>query len=135
MLDQSAILADTAAYGFVFVMDEIRTDKGDTSLGNGPILTVTNPALFESHFPGRIAAMLDGSSARVISQRVDRAVLVNTRLPEDTRLAVLGPKVLNAILGVKTRGAPVLITEKVFELPDGSTTKDKAEFMAAWGIN
>lgn len=136
MHDISAILADTKKYGFVLVSDSIRTDRGETDLGTGPILTVVDVAVFDREFPGRIAASLDGSSFRVISQRVDRDLLQKTRIPEPERMAVLGPKVLNAILGIRSRTATVVVvTEKVYAMPDGSTTKDEAEFRMAWGID
>lgn len=128
----SAILAQPANYGFMFQYEPVATDEGETDLGKAPKLVVTDVALFEKSFPGRILAMLDGSSAAVISQRVTRASLKANRLPESERKA-LEPKVLNAILGVKSR-APVIVEKKVYALPDGSTTDDLAAFKQAWGI-
>lgn len=135
MQDISAILADTAAHGFTFVMSPVSTDHGDTLLGNAPVLVIQDVMKFEASFPGRIGAMLNGSSPRVISQRVTRDLLEKTHIPEGERMKALSPKVLAAILGVRSRTQTVVtVTEKVFELPDGTTTKDIAEFKAAWGI-
>lgn len=132
MHDISAILANTSEYGFVFKYEDVNTDEGETNLGKAPVLVITDVGKFESHFPGRITGMLDGSSARVISQRVTRDALKKTRIPESSRNS-LEPKVLNAILGVKTRG-PTIVEVQVYALPDGKTTTDQAAFRAAWGL-
>lgn len=132
MESTSAILANPSAYGFVFQYENVSTDKGETDLGPAPVLVITDPIKFETNFPGRITAMLDGSSARVISQRVTRDALTKVRIPEADRKS-LEPKVLNAILGVKSRG-PVIVEVRTYVLPDGSTTKDEAQFRSAWGL-
>ena len=132
MDNTSAILAKPQDYGFNFVYETVSTDKGETDLGNAPVLVITDAPKFEANFPGRILAMLDGSSARVISQRVTRAALTATRIPEGERKS-LEPKVLNAILGVKSR-APVVIEKQVYILPDGTATPALDVFAAAWGI-
>lgn len=137
----SAILQDSDAYGFQFVVEDVREKDENTSIviGQGPILVITKPTLFEEKFPGRIAAMLDGSSARVISQRVVRDGWKQYRKAKPDERGdkpttdSLKPRVLNAILGVKAR-TPVVIERKVFALPDGSTTQDEAEFRQAWGL-
>lgn len=136
MNDVSATLArplmEPEKYGFHFVYEDVNTDKGETNLGKAPVLVITDVVKFEQNFPGRITAMLDGSSARVISQRVTRDALTKTRIPEADRKS-LEPKVFNAIMGVKSR-APIVVEKKVFGLPDGSTTTDEAAFRAAWGL-
>lgn len=127
-MEISAILQDTLAYGFEFVSGAVNTDEGDMSLGQGPILTVRDLGKFEASFPGRIAAMLDGQSARVISQRVIRTKRSKDSSVKYDELKIL---VLNAILGARAK--PTL-TVKVYALPDGGTTPDLAAFKAAWGI-
>lgn len=129
----SAMLAKPSDYGFSFVYEDVFTDEGETNLGKAPVLVITNPVVFDKHMPGRIVAMLDGSSARVISQRVTRDTLKKTRLPEAERKA-LEPKVFAAIMGVKSR-APIVVEKKVYVLPDGSTTEDLAAFKSAWKID
>lgn len=131
-MEQSAILAKPSDYGFQFVYEDVFTDNGDTNLGSAPVLVITDPIKFEQQFPGRITGMLDGSSARVISQRVTRDTLKKTRLPSDQR-KTLEPKVLNAILGVKTRAATI-VEVKVYAMKDGSTTTNEAEFRSSWGL-
>lgn len=142
MHDISAILADTTAHGFTFAVEEVSEGEGNDKrpLGQGPILVVTNAELFESEFPGRIVAMLDGSSARVIGQRVVRDAWKAYHRPKQgearppkPEVESLKARVLNAILGVKTRAATV-IERKVYALPDGGTTADEAAFRSAWGL-
>lgn len=142
MHDITAILADTQAYGFTFVVEDVSEGEGNDRqvIGAGPILVITKPLTFEQHFPGRIQAMLDGSSARVIGQRVVRDAWKAYRKPKQGEARpdkptteALKPRVLNAILGVKAR-TPVVVERKVYALPDGSTTQDRAAFLAAWGL-
>lgn len=133
MNDVSAIVANPQQYGFTFSEEEVSKGTGPDamSLGTGPVLIITDPVAFEQHFPGRIVAMLDGSSARVISQRVIR----NCREKDRTcKSPELKPKVLNAILGVRAKASPVVIEKKVYVLPDDTTTTDLAEFKSAWGL-
>jgi hypothetical protein len=135
MHDITAMMADPEAFGFKLVMGPIATDHGTTGLGNAPILKLTDVTVFEREFPGRILAAMNGSSFTVISQRVDREFLRETRIPEGERMATLGPKVINAVLGVRSRGTTtVIVTERVYGLPDGTETKDLTVFKAAWGI-
>lgn len=137
--DATAILADTQAYGFRFAEEDVSKGRGNDKrvIGSGPILIITDPVTFEEHFPGRIAAMLDGSSARVVSQRVVRdtwdswlATMPDERgpKPESEGLKV---KVLSAVLGVKAR-TPSVVEVKVYMLPDGTETKDQQEALDAW---
>ena len=131
--DVSEIVANPQQYGFAWVEDEVSKGTGPdaVSLGTGPVLVVADPVVFEQHFPGRIVAMLDGSSARVISQRVVR----NAREKDRTcKSAELKPRVLQAILGVRAKAAPVVVEKKVYVLPDDTTTTDVAAFKAAWGL-
>jgi hypothetical protein len=96
------ILVNPLAYGFEFVSDVVRTDNGRDVLGNGPILTVRDVLQFEASFPGKIAASLDGSSFRVISQRVIRDMLKKNRRAEWSEMC---SAVLSAILGIRQRTA------------------------------
>ena len=131
--DVSEIVANPQQYGFTWSEEEVSKGTGpdSVSLGTGPVLIVTDPVAFEQHFPGRIVAMLDGSSARVISQRVVR----NAREKDRTcKSPELKPRVLQAILGVRAKAAPVVVEKKVYVLPDDTTTTDVAEFKAAWGL-
>lgn len=142
MYDLSAILADTTAYGFTFAVEEVSEGEGNDRqvIGEGPLLVITKPLTFEDKFPGRIVAMLDGSSARVIGQRVVRDAWKAYRKPKEGEARppkptadALKPRVLNAILGVKGRVAAT-IEVRVYALPDGSTTKDLEQFRQAWGL-
>lgn len=141
MEDSNAILKDTKAYGFEFAEESVSEKQGNTSIevGKGPILIITNPGLFDQKFPGRIVAMLNGSSPRVISQRVVRDAWTQYRSEKAEKrgpkpdMESLKPRVLNAILGVKSRG-PVVVERKVYVLPDQSTTDNEAEFRKAWGL-
>jgi len=135
MPEMKDVLANPLNYGFEFVADEVKTDgQGDkgTSLGDGPILTVRNVDLFSKAFPGRIEGMLDGSSARVISQRVIRnARKHNSRISYEA----LMPLVLAAVLGVRApRVSTVEVEVSVFPMPDGTTTRNRAEFLEAYGL-
>lgn len=135
MHDITAMLAAPETFGFKLVMGPVATGFGKVRLGTGPILKLTDVTLFEANFPGRILAAMNGSSFTVISQRVCREFLVETRIPEGERMKTLGPKVINAVMGVRSRGTTtVIVTEKVYALPDGTETKDLDEFKAAWGI-
>lgn len=135
MHDITAMMTSPETFGFQLVMGPIATDHGKTLLGNGPVLKLTDVVLFEREFPGRILAAMNGSSFTVISQRVCREFLCDTRIPEGERMKTLGPKVINAVLGVRSRGTTtVIVTEKVYALPDGTETKDLDEFKSAWGI-
>ena len=97
-------------------------------------MVVTDVPKFESAFPGVIDRLLKHpSSPRVQCQAIGRRILAKERIPESQRLEVLGPKMLNAILGVRTRSATV-VTREVYALPDGTTTSDLSEFKDAWGI-
>lgn len=117
------ILKNVSEYGFDFVSETVRTDNGKDILGNGPILVVRDVLKFDSAFPGIIRASLDGSSIRVISQRVVRNALKKNRRATDSELRVA---VLSAVLGISTR------TSLVYVLPDGSTTTDKDAALEAW---
>lgn len=129
--DIANIVANPQQYGFEWVEDEVSTGTGPdkVSLGTAPVLVIVDPVAFEQHFPGRIVGMLDGSSARVISQRVTRNAKEKDR---SLKSADLKPRVLNAILGVRAKA--VATVQKVYVLPDDTTTTDVAVFKAAWGI-
>jgi len=137
MPEMKDVLANPLNYGFEFVADEVKTDgQGDkgTSLGDGPILTVRNVGQFSNAFPGRIEGMLDGSSARVISQRVIRnARKHNSRISYEA----LKPLALAAVLGVRAprvSTVEVKVEVQVFPMPDGTTTRNRAEFLEAYGL-
>jgi len=102
MSDITAILADTTAHGFAFVTEDVAEGVGPDkrTLGKGPVLVITDPTLFERSFPGRITAMLDGSSARVIGQGAIRRALKKDHKASD---AEMRPLVLSSILAVKAR--------------------------------
>ncbi len=105
MPEISEILANVSAYGFHFAVEHVSTgeDKA-TDLGEVPILVVDDVTLFNTSFPGRIKAGLDGQSFRVISQRVSRSAREKNRT---VSVEALKPKVLNAILGIRQRAEAV----------------------------
>lgn len=143
MTDTNDVLMNTDQHGFVFKVEAVSDGRGNDKqeIGSGPILVITDPITFEGHFPGRIAAMLDGTSARVISQRVVRDAWKSYRKAmQDERGAKpsedeLKPRVLRAVLGVRQRTTATRTVEvQVYVLQDGSTTQDKDKFLDNWGI-
>lgn len=126
------ICAKPAEYGFEFLMGEVSTEKGTVSLGMAPIVHILDVLKFNAAFPGVIPSLLDGSSARVLSQAATRAALEKNHSVKLVDLKVLA---LGRVLGVKVKTVQVVEKEvPVFPLPDGTTTKDRAEFLAAYNL-
>lgn len=129
MSDNSEILANPSDFGFEWSLEHVSTDgQGDkgTDLGEVPILVVTNVARFETAFPGRIMASLDGSSIRVISQRVVRSKREKNRSisAED-----LKPLVLDAVLGIRAKAVRV-DTLAAFAASQGLTVEELKALVA-----
>lgn len=134
MPEISEVLKNPTAYGFRWSDVEIATggqgDKG-TSLGTVPCPYITDDTAFAHNFPGILLRYLNGSSSiRVKVQGVGRtARLKDSRITNEA----LKPVILAAVLGSRTR-AQLVVEVHVYPLPDGTTTKDLAEFKAAYGI-
>jgi hypothetical protein len=96
------ILADVSAFGFSWSLEPVRTDNGRDVLGMAPIMVVTEITKFALGFPGKIEACLDGSSVRVISQRITRDMLKKNRR---VSVAEMQQAVVSGILGIRTRAS------------------------------
>jgi hypothetical protein len=136
MPDTNAILANPSAFGFEFVQVNIGTggqgDKG-TSLGTCPSPHLTNEPLFASSFPGFIKAYLNGSSSpRVKAQGICRTARLKNRTITDAALQRL--VVEGVLLGGRVSRGVTTVEVRVYILPDDTTTTDRAEFIAAWGL-
>lgn len=96
------ILADTQAWGFEFVSENLA--KHDVALRNIPVIHVTDSKKFDTLKPGIVQDGLNGTSTHVSSQRVGRDFAYeNQRMAEDKRNQRIRELNVEWALGVKTQ--------------------------------
>lgn len=123
-----AILADTKAHGFEFVLENLA--KNDVALRQVPVIEVTDSAKFDALKPGVVLDAINGTSVKVSSQRVSRDYAYdNQRQATDKRDEAIRQKNVEWILGIKTTRT---VEVQVFVGPEGQKFSTIEEAQDAW---
>ena len=141
-LDISKLMgSETEEAGFVWEEGEVQYEpdgdsKTKVSLGVAPHTRVVDVAKFEENFPGVILAALNGTSIKVACQAVTRRALIRDRKTTDESMRTA---VLNALRGIKNRGA-VVVKREFIAFGKSFATQELAnafvrEFLGAKGLD
>jgi len=124
MPEKNAILAKPEDFGFEFLTETVH------KYGKGfvvPLLRVTNIPKFEEAFPGVIRKALDGSSIRVIGQRIVRDASADRGVKDTGQLQTL---LVNYLLGIEEAPARYVAADgKAY-----ATQEEAAKASVEWAL-
>lgn len=97
-------LNTTAPDGAQFVYEEVKTAKGQSSLGNVPMLVWTNLSKAIAHYGSEeaITDVLDGTSLRVSFQNIARRYKIANKSDEEIAAAMIAFRPGKRVVGAST---------------------------------